>query len=357
MDQKKSKFQKYFFLVLAGIGITFGIFMVFFTSRKVPEAPILFPPPTPPFQHFVAGSGLVEASSDNVRIASPFDEIIDKIFVKRGEIVEENTPLYKINTETLEKELAQASAAQDVSFANLQRLIKEPRPENVPPQEALVKQYQSFYQEQIARYKLYENLQDQNAVSLDDLYIRFYERDVAKYQLENAQKNLDLLKAGAWIMDINIAQDQLKQAVAQKEIIQKNIDRSTIKAPFKGEVMQINVHPGEKTTASYQQPNMLFGSVDYYHIRVDVDEDDAWRVIQGAKAVAFVRGNSRIKTDLEFVRLEPYVVPKKSLTGDNVEKVDTRVLQLIYRFKVSDLPIYLGQIMDIYIEAKPLPLP
>lgn len=356
MNPKKLKIRKYLFLVLAAVGLFFGLFMVFFTSRKVPDAPILFPPPTPPFQHFVAGSGLVEASSDNVQIASPFEEIIECVYVNRGQIVQMDTPLYKLDTQTLQKQYEEAQAAADVAFSNLQRLIKEPRPENVPPQEALVKQYQSSYQEQIARYRLYENLKDQNAVSLEDLYVRFYERDVAKYQLENSQKNLDLLNAGAWIMDINISQEQLKQSEAKRDIIKKNIERSTVKAPFKGEVMQINVHPGEKSTAVKQLPNMLFGSVEYYHIRVDIDEDDAWRVISGAKAVAYVRGNSKINTDLEFVRLEPYVIPKKSLTGDNAEKVDTRVLQVIYRFKLDDLPIYLGQIMDIYIEAKPLPI-
>ena len=42
-----------------------------------------------------------------------------------------------------------------------------------------------------------------------------------------------------------------------------------------------------------------------------------------------------------------------SLTGDSTERVDTRVLQIIYSFERGNLPIYPGQQMDIYIDAVP----
>ncbi len=44
-------------------------------------------------------------------------------------------------------------------------------------------------------------------------------------------------------------------------------------------------------------------------------------------------------------------MPKKSLTGDSTERVDTRVLQVIYRIRDENTPVYVGQQMDIYIEA------
>ncbi len=51
------------------------------------------------------------------------------------------------------------------------------------------------------------------------------------------------------------------------------------------------------------------------------------------------------------MRIEPYVVPKKSLTGDSTERVDTRVLQVIFSFTRGDLPIFVGQQMDVFIDA------
>jgi len=96
---------------------------------------------------------------------------------------------------------------------------------------------------------------------------------------------------------------------------------------------------------------MIFGSVTPLHVRVDVDEHDAWRVRGGTQAVASPRGNGSIRIPLEFVRFEPYVIPKKSLTGDSTERVDTRVLQIIYRVKEQSAPLYVGQQVDVYIET------
>ena len=73
-----------------------------------------------------------------------------------------------------------------------------------------------------------------------------------------------------------------------------------------------------------------------------------------SRAEAYVRGNSDLHTTLEFVRVDPYVVPKKSLTGESTERVDTRVLQVLFRFDPRKLPVYVGQQMDVFIEAPPI---
>jgi hypothetical protein len=103
-----------------------------------------------------------------------------------------------------------------------------------------------------------------------------------------------------------------------------------------------------------QTPLMVLGDIDTLHVRVDIDENDAWRLRKEAPAIAYVRGNRELHTDIKFVRLEPFVVPKRSLTGESTERVDTRVLQALYSFKPGDLPVYVGQQMDVFIEAAPV---
>jgi HlyD family secretion protein len=114
----------------------------------------------------------------------------------------------------------------------------------------------------------------------------------------------------------------------------------------------VKVRVGEfAPTGVLQTPLMLLGNVDPLHVRVDVDEHEAYKVNPGAPAYAMVRGNSQIRVPLKFLRFEPYVVPKKSLTGDSTERVDTRVLQVLYSFNRGDKPIYVGEQMDVYIDA------
>jgi hypothetical protein len=45
------------------------------------------------------------------------------------------------------------------------------------------------------------------------------------------------------------------------------------------------------------------------------------------------------------------VTPKQSLTGDNTERVDTRVLKMIYHVAGSDQALYVGQQLDVFLNA------
>jgi hypothetical protein len=72
-----------------------------------------------------------------------------------------------------------------------------------------------------------------------------------------------------------------------------------------------------------------------------------------AGGTASIKSLADRKIPLTFVRIEPYVIPKKSLTGENTERVDTRVLQVIYRFERPPFPVYAGQQVDVFIERSP----
>jgi len=149
-----------------------------------------------------------------------------------------------------------------------------------------------------------------------------------------------------------VADAKVVQARADLQATQTNLERLTVRAPVDGQVLQLKVRVGEfAQTGVLAQALILLGRVDPLNVRVDVDENDAWRVKGSASAVAFLRGNREIKTPLKFVRFEPYVIPKTSLTGDSTERVDTRVLQVIFSFDRGDKPISVGQQMDIYIDA------
>jgi len=114
----------------------------------------------------------------------------------------------------------------------------------------------------------------------------------------------------------------------------------------------VNVAPGEYAqTGTLSKPLILMGDTQTLHVRTDIDENDAWRFTQGTPAKGFLRGNSAISFDLRFAYVEPFVVPKTSLTGLTAERVDTRVLQVIYSVDRGDLPLYAGQQVDVYVKA------
>ncbi len=200
--------------------------------------------------------------------------------------------------------------------------------------------------------RLIESVTDRRAVREEDVQRRRLAYKAAQARLAEAESQLALLKAGAWAPDIAVAKSEVSQAEAQLKAVETNIDRLTTRAPMDGIILQDKVRLGQYAQCGpLSEPLMDLGGGKHTHVRADVDENDAWRVRPHTQATAFVRGDAAQKYPLEFVRFEPYVIPKKSLTGDTTERVDTRVLQVIYRVKDANAPLYVGQQMDVYIET------
>jgi HlyD family secretion protein len=200
--------------------------------------------------------------------------------------------------------------------------------------------------------QLMESVRDKRAIRVEDLERRRRGVQIAEAKLEEANAALRLLRAGTWSKEIEIAKAEVQQAARQVERVRADLERLTVTAPIAGEILQCKVRLGEYAAAGpLAQPLMLLGSVDQLNVRADIDERDAARVKTGAAVVASVRGDARRQFPLRFVRVEPFVVPKKNLTNDATERVDTRVMQVIYALE-KGAPVLPGQQMDVLIEAK-----
>ena len=292
--------RKFLLPALALGVIILGIYVALTGSKTVTPAAPVSEAAQSPYKSFVAGSGLIEASTENIAIGTTVPGIVSRIFVQHGGDVKAGQPLFTLDDRAQLAEVALRDAAVKVAEAQLADL-----------KEAL---------------GFNEALLNKQAVTVEDTTRR-----------RNA---------------VHIAETQVSLAKAQLNSATTELERLTVRAPVDGQVLQLNVHLGEYApTGVLATPLIMLGDVSTLHVRVDVDENDAWRIKNGAVATGCLRGNKEITTTLKFVRFEPYVVPKKSLTGDSTERVDTRVLQVIYGFERRDQPIFVGQQMDVFIDA------
>lgn len=365
------------------IGIVFAAMTVVRGSVPPSAQPPVIEPPRPPFAAFVAGSGLIEASSENIEIGSPVGALVTKVFVKVGDSVRQGDELFQLDTRELDADLLVREANLKVSQAQLEKFRRGTRPELIPPQRAMVHEAESAVEAttsqiadaqsalddaktQLARTK---GMSESGAMSAEEVARRNYAASAAQARLDTANANrlsararleaakadLALLEAGTWDVDLKIAESQVSQAQAAIDSLKIEIARRTVKSPIDAKILQKNVLEGEFAAAgALATPLMLIGGVTPLHVRVDVDEYEAWRVKPSGAAVAFARGNKDISASLTFVRVEPYIVPKRSLTGAAAERVDTRVLQVMFSFDPKGLPLYVGQQVDVYIEAEPV---
>jgi multidrug efflux pump subunit AcrA (membrane-fusion protein) len=344
--------RKYVLPVIAFAGVLFALYMVKRGNAHVPPAAPVAEPAVSKFKYSVAGAGLVEASTENIAVGTLLPGVVSDVVVQVNQPVKKGEPLFKLDEREARAELKAREAMLASAQAQLQKLLNQPRPEEIPVAEAKVAEAEARLENAKLTLSRWERVEDAKAVSPDELRTARLNAKVADANAKAAQADLALLKAGAWKPDVDIARAQLAAAEAQVNTAKTNLERLTVTAPVDGTVLQVKVRVGEfAQVGPLATPLMILGRTERLHIRVDVDENEAPRVVAGAEAEASIRGNSELKAPVQFVRIEPYIVPKRSLTGDSTERVDTRVLQVIYSFDPKALPARVGQQMDVFIKA------
>lgn len=337
--------------LLAIAGMAMAAYTVVQGARPpIPQPPVIQPPRSP-YATFVAGAGLIEASSQNIGVGSPVGSLVTKVMVSPGDAIDVGSPLFQLEDGPQRAELGVREAAAAVAEQKVARLRAGTRPEQIPPAEARVALAEADLSDMRAQLAKFEQVADPRAVSADDLSRRRFAVQAAEARFRAAQADLRLLEAGTWAPDIAVAESEALQTRAAVTQARTEIERRLVRSPVAGRVLQVNIRAGEFAPAGATiQPLMMVGTVSTLHVRTDVDEHEAWRVKVGSPATAFVKGNKDITFPLRFVRFEPYVLPKRSLTGDSQERVDTRVLQIIYAFEPGALPVFVGQQVDVYID-------
>lgn len=263
----------------------------------------------------IAGTGVTEPSSELVDIAAHVSGVVTKVFVSPGDQVLKGDPLFEIDSRNARAALVEASAR------------------SVTAQQS-VNAAQTALRVAKNQYAFYQNVGDARAVSQQEVIAR---RDA----VADAMAKLAVAQAEA---------RQIKAQVAQAQV---ELERHTVRSPSAMEVLQVNTRPGEFAGAQGSASVLMkLGATDPLHVRLDIDENQVEKIALGQPAVISARGDARRQVKAEFVRAEPLIVPKKSLTNSATERVDVRVLQLIFALPPEDKKFFVGQQVDGFVPSK-----
>jgi HlyD family secretion protein len=303
---------KHVLSVIAALSFVVGVILVLKNTEAQREAAPPVAPPTSTFTHSIGAEGLVEPKSEDIAIAPVVPGLVVAVRVTAHQKVHAGDVLWMQDSRELaahipvrEAEIASGRAAVAVSQAALA--------------DARI------------QLTLIERVTDRRAIREEDLQRRRIGVDAAIAQLAASRA-------------------ALARAEAALEQTRTDLSRLVVTAPIDGQVLKVDIRPGEYATVPAKSPLVVMGDTSSMHVRVDVAEEDASRFAPDRKAYASPRGNATRRIPLEFVRLEPRLVPKRNLTGDTAERVDTRVLQVIYRIAAGE-PVYDGELMDVFIDA------
>jgi HlyD family secretion protein len=306
---------RYLTFVLALLGV-YGIFKVSNSIKaaesSIPTAPPQ-PPPARPYDTMIAANGIIESFEENVSISAPMAGLVTEVPVKVGQTVKKGEVLFVIDQRDIEAQLINAEAQISQAAAAIE-----------------VAQAQAASARSM--FDRLDKVDDKRAIIEQEWQSRKDELTISEAQLASAQ-----------------AQRQVAEATKRSIEIMRS--RHSVTAPRDGTVLQLHIRAGEWASTDPKNPSMIFGRTDRLQARVDIDEQNAVRIREGQKAIAHIKGDRSNPIPLQLEYIEPYVVPKASLTGASTERVDTRVLQVIFSFPPpKDFRVYVGQQIDVFIE-------
>ncbi|NTU68837.1 MAG: biotin/lipoyl-binding protein [Chlorobiaceae bacterium] len=298
---------------LAVVGILFGLGNSFFLKIRPNPQPPAFKPASNPYPKGIYANGIIESaqqSGSNVNIYPEVSGTVLKILVAEGQKVRSGTPLLELDDRVQGSATESAKAQVDVAAATLDGV-----------------------QAQFAKLKASWDL-DQRSVSRDAL-------DTAANAVRSAKAGLELAR---------------KQYQASEALL----SRYVLKAVSDGTILSVNTAPGSyissqggySTYTGAMAPVIVMGSMNgELAVRCYVDEILIQRLPEPSKMHArmSIRGTS-VTVPLKFVRFQPNVSPKIELSSQRSERVDVRVLPLLFSFsRPEGITLYPGQLVDIYI--------
>ncbi|EFB42287.1 MULTISPECIES: HlyD family secretion protein [Parachlamydia] len=347
--------RNYFYLVLAAtLCSVLLILFSFWKNAEEPKSPEYFiKPPLSPFKSYISGVGVVQPVSGNIQVGTPVNRIIEKVFVTVGEKVKKGDILFKLENKDLMADLLVKQMAYKSAKARLQKLEALPHPEDLASAEAALQSAQTEMNAAKSQFDMVLSLPDSRAISQEESDRRYFRYQQAKDQYREAEAKFEKVKSGTWKPDLEIANYETMFAKANVTAIQTDIQRTIIRSPIDGTVLQIKIHEGEFSVPSNARtPIMIIGDTTEMYLRVSINQLEVAYFSSTAPAVAFLQGDASHEFPLEFVRIEPFLVAKEDLTNEINEKVDTQIFQIVYKIAKSDPHIFVGARMDVFIERE-----
>lgn len=263
----------------------------------------------------VAASGVIEPSSEITDIGTNVPGIVTEVFVQIGERVTRGAPLFAIDSRQVRASIREADSG-----------VKEAR--------AQIAEAQTNIRTAQRQLSLYRRIDDPRAVSTSEVI-------AAEGMVADARARMQA------------AQAQLSAAHARRSSASTELARHIIYAPTNGEILDIEIRPGEFAATGgvggNTAPYIQMGETQPLYVRIDVDENEAARITPGADAIISPRGSANTHVRVSFVRVEPQIIPKRSLTNAASERVDVRVLQMIYAVPNGNTNFRVGQQVDAFI--------
>lgn len=170
-------------------------------------------------------------------------KVIEIIF-NRGQTVEKGAVIARLDTQNLKAQLAQLTAGRSRAIAELRELQNGPRPETIAAARSQVADLENRLRLENIRRDRRRSLYEAGAISREQLDEVAFNRDALADRLAATQSDLEALQNGTRQEQIAAQAATVEQIQASISDVEINIEKSTLRAPFRSVVGERNLDEG-----------------------------------------------------------------------------------------------------------------
>lgn len=353
------------------------------TPQETTPEPVSDLPPEVPVERNITSLGRIEPQGEVIEVSGPGGSRISQLLVSEGQQVEEGEILAYLedyNEKLAERNLAASRLAEarvrfdsSTKFAAAQiqeaetriAQIETPQSLEIQAQEARVRQLEAELNTTRKDFERYQFLVEEGAVSRQELDLNasnFYSKEA---ELENAKamlaqltdarsRDLQNAKAQLTTATAQLAQTQseieIQSAVNQLALAEASLERSIIRAPRPGKVLDIATYAGETID---EDGILQLGNTNQMYVVAEVYESDISEVELGQRAA--IADSSLPRTLYGTVETISSQINKNDiLDNDPAADIDSRVVEVKIRLDEEDSSLVTGSInlqVDVEIES------
>jgi HlyD family secretion protein len=300
----------------------------------------------------VAGPGLVEPESEDVKVGSELAGKLKEVMAEEGDHVKKGQVLAVLENDDYRAQVENSRGQMHQAQAAYEKVLNGSRPQERREYLAEMQRAESVEANARSDYERSRKLLEDGVISREAMDHAERDFKVAENQLESARQQYHLVDDRTRAEDIAAAKAQMESAKAQLAEKEAVYAKTFLKAPFDGTILRKHHRTGESITNSSVTPDPVFtiGDVDRLRIRVDVDETDVGRVTEGQKVYVTAPAYPEQRFWGRVIRVAGQLGHKNVRTDDPMEKVDTKILETLVQMDPgSHLPV--GLRVDAFIDT------
>ncbi|MEQ8824718.1 MAG: efflux RND transporter periplasmic adaptor subunit [Filomicrobium sp.] len=298
-----------------------------------------------------SATGRVEPSTGAVRISARAGGRIEKVLVSIGDRVSKGDVLVKLKDSEARQKVIAAEAEEQVR--KLERAEEEVtglaldrrklEDEVADAQREVYRAWRGL--DDTLQLKRDEEARDSDVLAARDAVT------ASEKRLAKAEADLKLLNANPDLPLPGRLDTSLTIARADLALAEEAVERTRIRAPFDGTILNVMAREGETAAPSVEAPLFVFGDLSKMNVRAEVEERDVGKVRVGQKAI--VKADAYPNREFEGVVKEisgALGSPRIAVRGPRRPN-DVDVLEVVVELEGTP-PLLTGMRVDVFFRQE-----